>query len=175
MRLLKLHRAFAAMLLSLALLSACSTTQLAPQPEAPATIMLVRHAEKAGDNGDVPLTPAGAQRAQELARVLGEAGIEAIYTSQYIRNIETARPLAGKLNLTPTVIDADDVEGLVTRLRKTGAGSAALVVGHSDTLPIIAEKLGVRIKALEHTEYDRLVVVTFGDGYAEARMLRFGN
>lgn len=107
--------------------------------------------------------------------MLGEAGIDAIYTSQYIRNIETARPLAEKLHITPTVIAADDVDGLATRLRQTSPGSTALVVGHTDTLPMIAEKLGVRMKALEHTEYDRLSIVTFGDGYAEARVLRFGN
>ncbi len=175
MKLLTRHRAIAMFSLGLALLCACSTTQMPQQLEAPATIILVRHAEKAGDTGDVALTAEGAQRAQELARVLGEAGIDAIYTSQYIRNIETARPLAEKLHITPTVIAADDVDGLATRLRQTSPGSTALVVGHTDTLPMIAEKLGVRMKALEHTEYDRLSIVTFGDGYAEARVLRFGN
>lgn len=68
----------------------------APPPPAPAAgpsiLYLVRHAEKAGEEGDVPLTEAGAVRARELARVLGDARARQIYTTQYQRNVNTAKP-----------------------------------------------------------------------------------
>jgi broad specificity phosphatase PhoE len=144
----------------------------------PSTIYLVRHAEKAGEEGDVPLTEAGAARARELARVLGEAGLRQIYTTQYRRNVDTAKPLAEKLGIAPVVIAADNVDELVERLRTTPPGQAALVVSHTDKLPVIGEKLGVPFPAVAHTEYDRLTVVTLvvteGQAKAEARILRFG-
>src|SRR6185369_592218 len=50
------------------------------------TVYLVRHAEKAAaPAADPPLLEAGNKRAQELARTLGNAGIKAIFTSQFLR------------------------------------------------------------------------------------------
>ena len=60
------------------------------------TVILVRHAEKIIDpnNPDVDLTPAGQARAQEIARMFGGAGINAIYATQYKRTQHTVKPLA---------------------------------------------------------------------------------
>src|SRR5437870_13587997 len=65
------------------------------------TVILIRHAEKIIDpnNPDVDLSPAGQTRAQELARMFGDAGINAIYATQYKRTQETVKPLADKLGL----------------------------------------------------------------------------
>lgn len=161
------------------LLASCNQAPPPPPPvAAPATVYLVRHAEKAGEDGDVPLTEAGAARARELARVLRDAGVRQIYTTQYRRNVDTAKPLAENLGIAPVVIPADNVDELVERLKATSPGAAALVVSHTDKLPLIAEKLGVPFPALAHTEYDRLTVVTLvaslGNVKADARMLRFG-
>jgi broad specificity phosphatase PhoE len=161
------------------LLVSCNPAPPPPAPAAaPSTLFLVRHAEKAGEEGDVPLTEAGAARARELARVLGEAGVRQIYTTQYQRNVDTAKPLAEKLGIAPMVIPADNVEELVERLKATPPGEAALVVSHTDKLPMIGEKLGIPFPAVAHTEYDRLTVVTLvvtaGQAKADARILRFG-
>ena len=57
------------------------------------TFLLVRHAEK--ETGDNPsLTTAGAARAEELARVAADLGIDAIYSTRYKRTRETAGPTA---------------------------------------------------------------------------------
>ena len=60
------------------------------------TIILVRHAEKIIDpnNPDVDLSAAGQARAQEIARMFGDAGINAIYATQYQRTQETVKPLS---------------------------------------------------------------------------------
>lgn len=162
------------------LLAACNQAPPPPPPLAatPSILYLVRHAEKAGEEGDVPLTEAGTTRARELARVLGEAGVRRIYTTQYRRNVDTAKPLAELLGIAPVVIPADNVDELVERLKATAPGEAALVVSHTDKLPVIGEKLGVPFPAVAHTEYDRLTVVTLvmtaGQAKTDARILRFG-
>src|SRR5438132_12240842 len=59
------------------------------------TVILVRHAEKVIDpnNNDPDLSLAGQARAQELARMFGDAGVNAIYATQYKRTQQTVKPL----------------------------------------------------------------------------------
>src|SRR5215467_6237775 len=59
------------------------------------TIILVRHAEKIIDpnNNDPDLSPAGQARAQEIVRMFSDAGINALYATQYKRTQETIKPL----------------------------------------------------------------------------------
>ena len=57
------------------------------------TVILIRHAEKVIDpnNPDPDLSPAGQARAQELVRMFGDAGINAIYATQYKRTQQTVK------------------------------------------------------------------------------------
>lgn len=105
-------------------------------------VVLVRHAEKVDSSKDSVLSPAGEARAARLAEVLGSFGIRSIYTSEYKRTAQTAQPLAQRLGLTPTVIQALDQGGLLQQLPK--APRPALIVGHSDTVPALIKQLGVR-------------------------------
>ena len=60
----------------------------------PATVFLVRHAEKAAQPaGDPPLLESGLKRSSDLARILKKSGIRAVYASQYLRTRQTAEPL----------------------------------------------------------------------------------
>src|SRR5215212_4100843 len=60
------------------------------------TVILVRHAEKKIEpaNPDPDLAPEGVARAQEIARIFGNAGINAIYATHYKRTQQTVKPLA---------------------------------------------------------------------------------
>jgi phosphohistidine phosphatase SixA len=126
------------------------------------TIFLVRHAERTGGMAaDVPLSEAGRCRANVLSRMLVDAGITAIYTTEVARTQQTAAPLADKLKLTPKVIPAKDVNGLVLQLRAGAANGAALVVGHSNTVPLIIAGLGAgTVPPIDDDSYDHLFVVT---------------
>lgn len=118
-------------------------------------LFLVRHAEKVDNSRDAALSAAGEARAHALAEKLRDAGITAIFATQYQRTQKTAAPVAARLKLRVQVHDADDTAGLVEQLRKE---KRALVVGHSNTLPGIARAFGVTFDVPDE-EYDGLYVV----------------
>ncbi len=151
-----------------------------PPPEAPrgpaSVVYLVRHAEKADDGtSDPPLTAPGEARAEGLADLLSEAGIDAIFTTPYVRTRETARPLAGRLGLGLLEYDPEDLSGFADALRRRGGRS--LVSGHSNTTPELVRLLGgdAGPPIVEATEYDRLYVLV-GDpaGSVTTVLLRYG-
>ena len=153
---------------SLAICSALASAQ------APATIILVRHAEKTGPTGDVSLSELGQARAKSLAHILGDLNICSIFVTEFRRTKETASPIAEKFHVEPQVIAANDVDALAAKLRATPRGSAALVIGHSNTVPAIIEKLGAGpVKEVADSEYDHLYIVTMEAGKARLLSLRF--
>jgi phosphohistidine phosphatase SixA len=146
-------------------------------PLAPAaTIILVRHAERnAGMTPDVLLSPRGEERARELARVLKDANIRAVFATEVRRTQQTAEPTAKEFHLQPTVIPAKDVDTLVSRLQALPDDETVLVVGHANTVPLIVERLGGTVPAMSDTEYDRLVVAaTKRPGKPAILTLRYG-
>jgi broad specificity phosphatase PhoE len=139
------------------------------------TVLLVRHAEKNTGlvGADPPLTAAGTLRAQELARVLGDAGLTAIYTTPYLRNRQTADPVARRVGLVPRVIH--DTDSTVTAVRAEPAGSRVLVIGHSNTVPQIVARLTGDSIAIGEGEHDLLYVVTLPPrGRTSLMRLRYG-
>jgi broad specificity phosphatase PhoE len=128
----------------------------------PTTVLLVRHAEKAAvPEGDPVLSPAGEARAAELARLLGEAGIDAIYVTATTRTRQTAKDLAEDVGIEPIELAPRDVEGLVRRIRTDHRGQTVLAVGHSNTVPDVIEALGgPAMPDLDEADYDNLFVVS---------------
>ena len=81
-------------------------------------LFLVRHAEKATTGGNDPeLSAAGQQRAEALARILKDSEITAIFTTEFKRTQETAAPTARATQITPTIVPANDIPGLVEKVR----------------------------------------------------------
>lgn len=148
------------LLLGLLLCAGCART--------PDVLFLVRHAERADDSDDTLLSPAGEARAQALARMLRDAGVTAIYTSQYRRSVDTAAPLAAALRLRPRVLPAEDTAGLARALRHE---RAALVVSHSHLLPGLLKALGAPALTLGRSEYDNLFLL-ISNGAAPPRLVR---
>jgi 2,3-bisphosphoglycerate-dependent phosphoglycerate mutase len=130
------------------------------------TIILVRHGEKAGATGDVPLSPAGITRAAELTRVLTEANVAAIYTTPFLRTEQTAAPLGKALGIEPVVVDANKTyaHDVVEKIMRDHKGQTVLVVGHSNTTVDVLRELGVADpRAIADSEYDNLFVVSVAD------------
>lgn len=140
-----------------------------------ATIILVRHAEKAGPKGDVPLSAEGRERADLLAWMLKPAGVTHIFSSQLIRARETAAPLASATQVQPEIIRVEDLDALVARLKELPSDAVAVVVNHSTTVPEIIEKLGAgKIAPIEETDYNRLIVVVRTADQFQAVPLQYG-
>lgn len=118
------------------------------------TVWLVRHAEKAEPwpaDRDLdalrPLSAEGIARADALADRLKDAGIATVYSSRTTRTMSTGWPLATRLKI-PLVADdatirAGELPPFLARLRERHAGDrAVLIVGHSNTLPLLLTQLG---------------------------------
>ena len=173
---------------------ACTTTlgraqtpPAAPPPPAAVmamrTLILVRHGEKnADDPRDPTLSEAGLQRAAALLRLLGETRITHVWTSEYKRTKDFVAEIAKRHELTPEAFPGRDPLGLAERIKAMPAGSIGLVVGHSNTLPVIAKALRAPLTNLaggtdlRDDEYDRLVVISgIRDGELPALLeLRYG-
>ena len=141
----------------------CGAAGTARPVQAQEAIYLVRHAERVDDSKDSPLSADGHARAAKLADVLRDAGITAIFVSEYQRAADTARPLAAKLGVGLRVVPADDRATLLERVRAAGPHARVLIAGHSDTVPLLLKALGYdKDVVITKNEYDNLFVVVPG-------------
>lgn len=146
--------------------------------QATTTVIFVRHADQATDQGANPgLSPVGQARAEELARVLGEAdvvaGVDALFATQYRHTQETADPLARRLRLPVQIVDVADVKGLLRRILKQYKGKVVLVITHPHTLPVLIRELhgSKKVPPLAEAEYDNLYIVSI-PWYGKVKTLR---
>ncbi|MES2149518.1 MAG: phosphoglycerate mutase family protein [Pseudomonadota bacterium] len=163
---MQLHSRLIGILLSLTLLAPCAA--LAD----PAVIYVLRHGEKLADSKDPALSGAGQLRAQNLAVLLRKTGIQAIFSSAYVRTRQTAQPLATLLGLEVQSYDAARPAELVARVK--ALGGSTLVVGHSNTVPELVRLFGGKPGAEidEKNEFDRLYQLIVGaDGSVATVML----
>ncbi len=160
--------------------SSCAETSIPkpasppPAPEKPLVVFLVRHAEKVDSSDESALTPKGESRAETLARLLRDAQIEHVHSSDFRRTRDTAAPTAKQFGLEIEYYDPPTLPALADRLRE--ARGRHLVVGHSNTTPRLAKLLGGEPGGMiDHQEYDRLYVLTVGPNDVRTTvLLRFG-
>jgi broad specificity phosphatase PhoE len=128
--------------------------------EAQQAIFLVRHAEQSVETDDPELTEAGKKRAQTLASVLKDVGINVIYTTERKRAIQTAEPTEKLLNIASKRLALRDLDGLVAQLRTHHDHDRILVVSHHLALPRLLKALGHpgEVTIALH-EYDNLFVL----------------
>ena len=130
-------------------LAALIIAPAATRAQAPTTVILVRHAEKVTTNPQDPdpgLTPAGEQRARDLAALLRDRHVSAVITTQLARTRLTGEPTAAAAHVTVDSVQVGrDIEAhtaaVASRVRGH-AGHTVLVVGHSNTIPRIIAALG---------------------------------
>lgn len=174
------------------------------QDSGPTTVLLARHAEKqTGGDGNPDLTAKGAERAEELGRIAGERGVNAIYSTEFCRTALTAQAAAVELRMPIAVQEYDhpaadlenctpaisvpvilldqavaDEAALAEHILMTQLGRTILVVGHSNTVPAVISALGggqLDEPTISDDQYDRLFTVTIAaDGTAELAEEKFG-
>lgn len=136
------------------------------QPQGSTVVLVVRHADKASDAEDSPLSDAGLQRAQALAGVAAGANVGAIYVSQFRRNHDTAQPLAERTGVAVTEVPVnlqnpgDYGQRLARDILEKHRGQTVLVVGHGNTVASTVEGLTGRPQQLGDIQYGDLFIVT---------------
>jgi 2,3-bisphosphoglycerate-dependent phosphoglycerate mutase len=162
--------------LALCLLLTLTASALANGGPEVTTVILVRHGEKAGPSGDVPLSDEGVARANELARVLAGVKLDAIYTTPYERTRKTAAPVSGKSGVTVTEIATGKTyaEDMARIIREKHDGDTVLIAGHSNTTRDVIKALGGDVPEIADSQYDDLFVVTLVKGTTRVLSLRYG-
>ena len=140
------------------------------------TFFLVRHAEK-NTGKDPDLVSEGAARAELLAEVLSTVNLDAIYSTDYNRTLQTAKPTATKQDLDTQIYDGANLEEFSTDLLQNYATGKILVVGHSNTTPKLINHLidSKEYQHLSEDQFDNLFVITFSEnGEAQVLNLKYG-
>lgn len=133
----------------------------AQSDEAIFSIYLVRHSEKVIDPDNLknpPLTECGMIRSENLASFLSAVDISRIYSTDFLRTVQTAEPTANKKGLNIEKYGPSDLESFAKKL--LGARENVLVVGHSNTTPLLAGLLcGKEFGAMHESIYNRIYQV----------------
>lgn len=141
--------------------------------DVPVIVYLVRHAEKVDDSRDPELSATGGVRALELARVLRDAGLSKVWSTDFLRTRHTADPSADGAGVEVELYDPRDLPGFADRLRHMAG--IHLVVGHSNTTPALVTALGGEAgPAIPDSEYDRLYILVLYEGQVTTSRLRYG-
>ena len=152
------------------------------ESQATTTIIFVRHAEQGSEPADDPgLNEAGQRRVAELTRQLVDAdvvaGIDAVYSTPLRRSQETAQPIADALDLPINSYDPADTEAVLETILRNHKGKIILVVGHSNTVPLLIANLGAskKVPPIDHGEFDNIYVISIPwFGKTKTIRLRFG-
>jgi len=132
-------------------------------PESITTIYLIRHAEKDRsdkENKNPELTEEGKKRAERWAEVLGLSKVDAVYSTNYQRTLQTAAPTATRNGLEIQTYEPNSLD--IDSLTTLHEGERILIVGHSNTTPMLVNRaLGEeRFEWIEDTVNGDLFILT---------------
>lgn len=138
------------------------------------TYYLIRHAEKViTEDRNPDLTEKGYSRAQTWVNIFKDVKFDAVYSTDYIRTIKTAKPTAQDQGLEiqkyhPTKID-------IEKFLKDTKGKTVLIVGHSNTTPTITNKLigEKKYEFIEDDVFGNLYIVEIIGELKTSQLLHF--
>jgi hypothetical protein len=174
------RRQLAILLACLALLAGAAAWGQTGQP--PATILLIRHAEKLTD-GRIDLSPVGFERAKLIPELFGGASGAAPHnlprpdflfathqSKKSNRPVETITPLSEALKLPISAEIEDDDFATLAKEMLSGkyAGKVVLVAWHHGKIPGFARALGATppYDPWPETQFDRVWRIDYRDGKA---------
>jgi phosphohistidine phosphatase SixA len=148
------------LLISVLLFASCAGIK---NDDSVTTYYFIRHAEKNTidpANEDPELTEAGKTRAEKWAEIFREIDFDIIYSSEYIRTINTATPIADSQDKEIKYFNTQKLND--QQFQKETRGKTVLVVGHSNLNPewvnyILKEE---KYSNIPEDEYGSLFIVT---------------
>ena len=120
---------------ALSFLSSCTTDETT-------TYYLIRHAEKDRTdktNRNPNLNEKGLERAKKWATYFEKVHLDAVYSTNYNRTQQTAKPTANSKSLE--IISYNPRKMYDSIFKVNTEGKTVLVVGHSNTTPVFANKI----------------------------------
>ncbi len=188
-------RGIAALVVLVAVQSGDRPTQLPSAPPAvgETRVFIVRHAEKdttvtscpGGGTICQPLTSIGQARAEELARLMKNQPLKKIYSTEYKRTQDTAKPSDRAPSIWASIPAREQLNTVAAEIAKEPG--TYLIVTHSDVaLAFLRKFIGEEIQittgampsmanVIDDPDYDNLFVLTLGPGNAKScKLFYFG-
>nr|WP_321224540.1 phosphoglycerate mutase family protein [uncultured Psychroserpens sp.] len=127
------------------------------------TYYFIRHAEKDRtdqSNRNPDLNKQGEKRAKKWSKYFRKINLHAIYSTNYNRTQQTAKPTANKKKLE--VLDYDPRTLYTEDFKNATQGKAVLVVGHSNTTPAFVNMIlgNKKYNDIDDNDNSKLFIVT---------------
>ncbi|MGB3342485.1 MAG: phosphoglycerate mutase family protein [Aequorivita sp.] len=151
---------------------------MAPEKEQHATYYLIRHAEKEINNPknqDPGLNIDGMIRSNAWADYFGPIRLDEIYHTRYIRTKQTISLTSQRKAITPTRYDPNTIYS--EEFLENTNGKTVLIVGHSNTIPQLVNKLIGEEKygEMDDNDYATLYKVTINGKEKKVEVVRVGD
>jgi hypothetical protein len=151
-----------------AVIGGCASAVYSP-PGTTTTVILLRHAERTPLTAE--LTERGRARAAALPAAVADLRIDAIYSPNLKRNLDTAAPLARAHNLKIRIIEET---GIAARMVGENPAKTVVWVGNSDNLDKVYEDL--RGDGMPPVGYGDLFILKVPDkGLTTVTRARYGD
>lgn len=141
------------------------------------TYYLIRHAEKDRTNPanqDPNLNEDGLKRAEKWATYFKDISLNAVYSTNYKRTQQTAKPTATAKKLE--ILSYNPRELYAADFQKATVGKSVLIVGHSNTTPAFVNKIMGEKVLQDMTDDDNasLFIVTIQGNNKDYKVLKVG-
>jgi 2,3-bisphosphoglycerate-dependent phosphoglycerate mutase len=138
------------------------------------TYYFIRHAEIDQNNPkdkNPKLSDIGHQRAENWAEILKEVPFNIIYSTDYYRTKETAKPIAKLKNLPITLYDLNYFN--LGAFKKSTNGKSVLVVGHSNSTPNMVNEFieTKKYTQIKENNYSNIYIITLIGTTASNKLL----
>ena len=128
------------------------------------TVYLIRHAEKADGSPDTELSAEGKKRANDWATYFKDAPIDLIYSTPYLRTLNTCLPTA--TSKQKEIISYNPSELDLEKIIAENQGKTILIAGHSNTIPKYINHLlnEEKYPEIPETEFGNLYIIKVKNG-----------
>jgi broad specificity phosphatase PhoE len=121
------------------------------------TYYFIRHAEKVDNSKNPDLSEIGFERAKLWNEIFSEINLDAIYSTDFKRTLQTITPIANSKKVTIINYDPKTID--IESFKKNTLGKKVLVVGHSNTIPNFVNQI------IDKNIYNDIDDVIFGNLY----------
>lgn len=150
-------------LLLFIVLISCTSNVKKEETTATTTYYLIRHSEKVRtdtSNKNPNLNEVGFERAKKWAEYFKDIHLDAVYSTNYNRTMQTSKPTAESKKLA--IINYNPRNMYDSIFQKNTQGKTVLVVGHSNTTPAFVNKIlgEKKYKDIDDNDNASLFIIT---------------